>query len=127
MAGIGIPAAIIIASWLITGSIERAKNDTEYVKIALGILATDKGQAEPTSDVKALRGWAVRLLDEKSPIKFTKSEGAALLESGIPRNAVGAMLDSPFGPVRIDIQKHLKESEVSDRQKFFKFDEKTQF
>jgi hypothetical protein len=91
LAGIGIPLAIVFAGWLITTSVETSKLDSEYVKIALGVLAAkEKGPdgkvVEPTSDEKVLKHWAVRLLNKKSPEKFTKEEQEALLQSpGIVR------------------------------------------
>lgn len=84
LAGFGIPVAVILSSWLITTSIERTKIDSEYVRIALSILAVEKKPDEDfKSDQIALRKWAIRLLNNKSPEKFTDEEQKALLESDL--------------------------------------------
>jgi hypothetical protein len=85
LSGLGIPIAIVVTGWLITTSIENAKLDSEYVKIALSILSsktkTADGKIAPfTAEEKTLREWAVRLLNRKSPEKFSENEQKALLE-----------------------------------------------
>lgn len=83
--------------WLITSSSESSKVDTEYVKIAVHILSSstqDSGKTkEPfTTDEQALRQWAVRLLNSKSPEKFTENEQRALLATR-----------EPFGRISTDV------------------------
>jgi hypothetical protein len=77
LSGIGIPAAILLASWIVTSSAERSKVNSEYVALALEILGRKEDPSEPKEqkdrDV-ALRKWAVRLLDQLSPEKFTDEE-----------------------------------------------------
>lgn len=100
LGGLGIPLAIVIVGWLITTSSESSKLDTEYVRIALQILNSGDREAERknlplTSDEQALRQWAVRLLNQKSPEKFTEAEQRALLSSRrpfgqLPGNELGA-------------------------------------
>ncbi len=91
LSGLGIPAAIVAASWLITSSIESSKLNSEYVRIALSVLTTNeasKGESSTdkqlSDDEKALRHWAVRLLNSKSPEKFSEAEQAALLRTKDP-------------------------------------------
>jgi YD repeat-containing protein len=88
LSGLGIPMALVFASWLITNGMESAKLESEYVRIALGILSkehlqSDKGEEPkaPTEDEMALRRWAVRLLNRKSPEKFSAEEQQAILNS----------------------------------------------
>ncbi|MCX7096755.1 MAG: hypothetical protein NTV43_02485 [Methylococcales bacterium] len=82
LAGIGIPVALVFSSWLITTSSERTKVDSEYVRIALSILATEQKSDDNAirNDQLALRRWAIRLLNKKSPEKFTDEEQNALLK-----------------------------------------------
>lgn len=112
LAGLGIPVALVLSSWLITTSIERTKVDSEYVRIALSILTAEqnpdtktKGNDDATSQSKyqlALRKWAIRLLNKKSPESFTDEEQEALLEghlssvdiSGFALQLIG--LDNPI-------------------------------
>jgi hypothetical protein len=81
----GIPLAIAFCGWLVTGSIERSKLDTEYIRIAIGILGSEINSekttekvanrtAEQVNDEKLLRAWAGRVLIEKSPVAFTEKE-----------------------------------------------------
>jgi len=84
LGGLGLPFAVIIAGWLITSGTETSKLESEYVRMALGILTsyekTQDGSPRPlTDDEKALRQWAVRLLNKKSPEKFTEEEQKGLL------------------------------------------------
>lgn len=101
LAGIGIPASVMFASWLVTSTIESSKLDSEYVKVALGVLAAKEKQADgkPTElspEDKVLRQWAVRLLNKKSPEPFTKEEQEALLQKpGLLR----VEWLSPLGPL----------------------------
>lgn len=90
ISGLGIPIAIGFSSWLITTSIESAKIDSEYVKIALNILANDQknnsGNNNGTNqDQLALKNWAVRLLNKKSPEKFNAEEQTALLNGNLAK------------------------------------------
>jgi len=89
LGGLGVPLAILISGWLITSSIESSKLESEYVKMALTILSTQRKDADgkvltPTPDELALRQWAVRLLNKQSPEKFLSAEQAALLKAPTP-------------------------------------------
>ena len=129
LAGIGIPLAIVFAGWLITTSIETSKLDSEYVKIALGVLAAKEKSAdgklvESTADEKVLKQWAVRLLNKKSPEKFTKEEQDALLQSpGIMR----AEWISPFGPIQMRMDQRLKEESTDLPRKQLEFSPGTRY
>lgn len=84
LGGLGLPISVIIAGWLITSGTETSKLESEYVRMALGILTsqekTQNGSPPPlTDEEKALRQWAVRLLNRKSPEKFTEEEQKGLL------------------------------------------------
>ncbi|MDD3022165.1 MAG: hypothetical protein PHX61_14485 [Alphaproteobacteria bacterium] len=93
--GLGIPIAISFgisfSGWLITRSIEGSKIDYEYVRLSIDILSNETRKSNDTNenarmkeDNKLLRNWAIRVLDSKSPIKFTEEEKKALQESNFP-------------------------------------------
>lgn len=100
--GAGIPAAILISTWLVATSIEKSKLNTEYVRIALGVLVPkrdDTGSELSESfskDEMAMRGWAVRLLNKNSPEKFTEDEQNALLDRGFYSTGWGGDTPSYF-------------------------------
>ncbi|MEQ1767096.1 MAG: hypothetical protein ABL859_06665 [Methylotenera sp.] len=84
LSGIGIPLSILLAGWLVSSTVESSKIDYEYVKIAISILASDNSQSDSKNiqdDEVAMRKWAIRLLNEKSPEKLTKAEQEALMRS----------------------------------------------
>lgn len=89
LSGLGFPIALVLSSWLVSSSIENTKVDSDYVKLAISILnsdagITDSGQKEAvTSEKEAMRGWAIRVLDEKSPVKLTEKEKQAFVKEGI--------------------------------------------
>eukprot|EP01031_Cornospumella_fuschlensis_P010374 gene10374-12717_t len=110
LAGIGIPAAVILTGWLVTTSLERSKTQTEYVRIALGILSKTPPQSAAAADPAnkpeanrfaeeemALRKWAVRLLNQSSPEKFNEEEQQALLRVEVSAWAIGRVADGPGG------------------------------
>lgn len=89
LSGLGLPIALIISSWLVSTSIENTKVDTEYVKIAISILSNDVNTSDTpqtqqaTPDKEAMRLWAIRVLDAKSPVKLTEQEKHAFVKEGI--------------------------------------------
>lgn len=90
ISGIGIPIALVFTGWLAVNSVENSKLDSEYVKISLTILsakatvvAEDGKSLKWTDDEMVLRRWAVRLINSKSPEKFSAEEDDALVKSNI--------------------------------------------
>jgi hypothetical protein len=89
LSGLGLPIALIISSWLVSTSIENTKVDSEYVKLAISILNNDANisgspQTQPvTPEKEAMRLWAIRILDAKSPVKLTEQEKHAFVKEGI--------------------------------------------
>ncbi len=110
---LAIPIAILINGNLITSSIESSKLDSEYVKMALTILNSGNNQEDEavpyefTDEQKALRKWAVRLLNSKSPEKFTLDEQKALLKVRYPLKIKWV---SPMGPLNFEIGQPSKSS-----------------
>ena len=88
--GIGIPIALAFSGWVISASIEKSKLDSEYVRIALSVLVNNKEVHEDVAKDSAkeknlteedlpLRTWAVRLLNEKSPVRLSSEEQKAFI------------------------------------------------
>lgn len=89
LSGLGIPFAILLCGWWVLGSNESAKLNSEYVRIALGLLSKpveykDGVAKAPTTEDLALKRWAIRLLDSKSPEAFRDDEKKVLLDSPEP-------------------------------------------
>ena len=109
LAGLGLPLAVLLAGWLVTTSIESSKLESEYVKMALTILSSQRKDADgkvqdPTKDELALRRWAVRLLNKQSPEKFTAEEQAALIAAPTPLISPEAMEALQRAAVRAGIE-----------------------
>ncbi|HFQ5355542.1 TPA: hypothetical protein ACGVAX_002752 [Vibrio vulnificus] len=93
LTGLGLPISLIISSWLISTSVETTKINSGYVKLAVDILANDKLD-EPMSDKDiAIRQWALRIIDEKSPVKLTEEEKEAIVENGLYQASESLKLD----------------------------------
>ena len=129
LSGLGLPISILLAGWLITTSIESSKLDSEHVKIALGILSAqnkDKdGKVQAiTPEESALRLWAVRLLNRKSPEKFTKEEQDALASG---KQRLGISWVSPVGPLSMSLGSELKAGDPEFRIRGLQFQIGTPF
>lgn len=101
---LAIPVAILLVGHLITRSIEASKLDSEYVKVALGVInvaapTPDSKQPDLSEEQLALRQWAIRLLRSKSPEKFSDAEQTALLK--LRGRFASLEWESPFGPLRM--------------------------
>jgi len=79
ISSIALPAAIALAGYYVSTSIEESKVDSEYVKLSIGILASAK-QAD-TESSQVLRRWAVKVLDKSSPVGLTEKEKLTLINS----------------------------------------------
>jgi hypothetical protein len=53
--------------------------DIKLVEIAIGVL-----RAEPNTDVAGARGWAIRVINEKSGIPFSQTEQKELIDHPLP-------------------------------------------
>lgn len=84
ISGLGLPVAILLSSWLVSTTVESSKLDTEYVKIAIGILSTEnKDDKQLSPENEAMRSWAIRVLDSKSPVKLNDEEKLAFINKGL--------------------------------------------
>lgn len=80
---IALPIALTVSSVIISSSIERSKVSSEYVKMAVAILASKPMESiEKQKSQEALKSWAVRVLDANSPVKMTSYEKSSFESSG---------------------------------------------
>tara|TARA_B110000046_G_C12886039_1_gene352227 strand:- start:199 stop:567 length:369 start_codon:yes stop_codon:yes gene_type:complete len=84
---IALPIALTVSSVIISSSIERSKVSSEYVKMAVAILASKPTESaesiEKQKSQKALKSWAVRVLDANSPVKMTSHEKSSFENNGL--------------------------------------------
>jgi len=77
-ASIAIPMILAIFGYLVQNQIASEGLRKDYVQIAISIL-----KENPSAQEKELRTWAVKVLDENSPIPFS-SKAKSSLEKGFP-------------------------------------------
>jgi hypothetical protein len=77
-ASIAIPLILAIFGYLVQNQIASEGLRKDYVQIAISIL-----KENPTAQEKDLRAWAVKVLDENSPIPFSANVKTSL-EKGFP-------------------------------------------
>lgn len=70
---IAIPIVLAIIGWFIQSTLSDRNVKLEYVKLAISILKEPKDKIE-----QPLRDWAVNLLDQNSPTKFSSQVSQAL-------------------------------------------------
>lgn len=80
---IAIPFLIAIFGWIIQSKIEDKSLSKEYVQIAVSILNSQVKSPERNS----LRDWAVEILVQNTPIKFS-DQALHALRSGSPLNPI---------------------------------------
>ena len=86
---IAIPIVLTIAGYLIQRQLTDDSLKKDYVGIATGILKENPANQEPD-----LRTWAVKVLDENSPVPFSKKAKESLF-SGAGASAGPAWLGPP--------------------------------
>lgn len=98
---IAIPIVLAMGGWNIQKAVAQQAVSKDYVQIAVGILAQPKDSIHPE-----IRNWAVDLINENAPIKFS-GEAIAKLKSGevtllgacrqsVPPNPKGTTTDIRF-------------------------------
>jgi hypothetical protein len=98
---IAIPFLIAVFGWLIQSRIEERSLSKEYVQIAVSILNSQ----EKSPEHNTLRDWAVEILVQNTPIKFSE-QALHALQSGSPLNpievkvpiSVPCIVDLPVSP-----------------------------
>jgi hypothetical protein len=73
LSSIAIPLVLVIFGWLVQNSLSERNVSQEYVKLSISILRESKDMIEPS-----LRNWAVDLLNQNSPTKFSAAAIQAL-------------------------------------------------
>ena len=73
-----------LSVWWVTSNSEREKLHLEYVRLAIGVLQPTEKDKHPQ---KELRGWAVQILQDSSPVKLSATATQALIdgESNLPK------------------------------------------
>jgi len=95
---IAIPVVVAIFGALIQGTINRSTVSRDYVQLAVSVLTSEKGKAPAE-----LRAWAVELLNQNSPTKFSK-DVAERLEAGqisLPSSIVGLLANANSGGMAV--------------------------
>ncbi len=81
LGAVAVPIVIAVVGNEYNATIKDSENRVRYVELAVATL-----RAEPSSETKALREWAIELLDSQAPLKLPKAAKDALLTR--PLNAV---------------------------------------
>jgi hypothetical protein len=90
IAAIAIPAVIALGGWAIQNSVSRQSISKDYVTLAISIL--EKSDVERDS---GLREWAVDLLNDNSPTRFSPAIAADLKSGALSfQQAIGAAVSS---------------------------------
>jgi hypothetical protein len=87
---IAVPLLIAAFGWIIQSEINEKSLRKEYVQIAVSILNSQ----EKSPERSYLRDWAVKVLVQNSPIKFSEPALRAL-QSGSPLNPVEIKIPIP--------------------------------
>ncbi len=76
---IAIPIVIAVIGWLVQDKLASRTVNKDYVQLAVSILS----QPKQTGIDPALRSWAVQLLNENSPVKFSPEVAVQLSSGGV--------------------------------------------
>jgi hypothetical protein len=98
MSLIAVPVVLAIVGWFVQNSLSDRNVGQEYVKLALSILKEPKEKIEPS-----LRDWAVDLLNQNSPTRFSAQVVQALKEG---QATLPAQLGAILGAVLFDDAGH---------------------
>lgn len=86
-AAIAIPIVLAVVGFFVQKAIQGETIKRDYVNLAVTLLAPQKKDDPEKS--KELRKWAIRLLNDSSPVKLTTPESEALLNEGLPKFSFG--------------------------------------
>lgn len=107
---VAIPVVLAIIGAVIQATIGRSTVSRDYVQLAVSILTADEDKTPPE-----LRDWAVDLLNENSPIKFSKEVAARLKggEIGFP-GSIAALLSTANGSAGMAVSPDARLVAISD-------------
>ena len=80
---VAVPLLVAYFGNSISTANKRSENKVKYVELAVSVLRSD-----PTPESRALREWAVGLLDNQAPVKLSESAQKQLLEHAIPISGI---------------------------------------
>jgi len=72
-AAIAVPVVVALVGWWIQTSISQQSVRKDYVQMAIAILSNPQ-----SSEDKALRQWAIAMLDQNSPVPFSEDARSEL-------------------------------------------------
>lgn len=80
MSAIALPLTVAVVGHFVTRSIESARLDSEYVKLAVSVLTVPAQPEKSGVDQQRedLKRWAVDILNARSPVHLTASSAAGL-------------------------------------------------
>jgi hypothetical protein len=93
---LAVPTVLAWGGWRIQERIAEQSTKREYVQLAVSILK--EPPSRESNDEQDLRAWAVSLLEQNSPLPFSKQSRAALLTSRLP--ARDASMDATWEEAR---------------------------
>jgi WD40 repeat protein len=89
---VAIPVLVAFFGWLIQDTVAKRSVSQEYVKLAVSILTESKEKADP-----ALRDWAVDLLGQNSPTRFSPAVTQQLKSGQVNLPQLGLLLNAASG------------------------------
>ena len=111
VSAIAIPIVLAIAGYFVQRELSNEGLKKDYVGIAAGILKEDAAKQEPE-----LRTWAVKVLDDNSPVPFSKKAKEGLI-AGSPVIVPGPAWLSPPEMCRRPPEKRTVHEELSKLSK----------
>ena len=87
LAAIAVPIVIAVVGNEYNATIKDSENRVRYVELAVATL-----RAEPSPESKALREWAIELLDSQAPVKLTKAAREELSTRRLNTTAPGTVI-----------------------------------
>lgn len=88
---VAVPVILGFGGWWIQDAVSRRSVNKDYVQLAISILTKSEKEIDPS-----LRAWAVKLLNQTSPIKFEKIVAKKLTEGEINLPPPPTSIRSPF-------------------------------
>ena len=82
-----VPVVLGIAGFFVQKAVQGETIKRDYVSLAITLLAPQKKDDPQTST--ELKQWAIRLLNESSPVKLTAREIDSIDKQGLPRFSFG--------------------------------------
>jgi hypothetical protein len=100
VSALAIPIVLTLASYFIQQQLASEGLQKDYVGIAAGILKENAANQEPE-----LRAWAVHVLEEKSPVPFSKKVKESLITGGVVTGP--AFVGAPAGCMKAPQERHI--------------------